>query len=103
LPLLEDLWQDQAPRGITAFAISSNTLGPDDPDTVADYVAEMGLTMTTLVDYDVTVYDDYRISDSDGFAPYPREYIIDRDGTIAYAAATVDVAAMTAVLDALLE
>ena len=103
MPLLKDLWQDFAPRGLIAYSVSSNILAPDDPETVADYVAEMGLTMTTLIDYDVTVYDAYRITDSDGFAPYPREFIVDRDGTVLYAAATIDAAAMAEVLDAALD
>ena len=104
MPLLEtEIWQTYAPRGLTAFAISSNILAPDDPQTVEAYVTEMGLTMTTLVDYDVTVYDAYRINDADGFAPYPREFVIDRDGRIAYAAATIDPPALAAVLDSLLD
>ncbi len=91
-----------APQGLTAFAISSNVLGVDDPTNVENYVDEMGLTMTTLVDYDVRLYDDYRLSETTAFAPYPREFIVDRDGTIAYAAATLDPAALAEVLDELL-
>lgn len=103
MPLLEtEIWQTHQPRGLRAFAISSNTLGPDDRDTVAAFTAEMGLTMTVLLDYDVDVYEEWRMADADGFAPYPREFIVDRDGTIAYAAATIDPVALAEVLDDLL-
>ncbi|MCO4772718.1 MAG: redoxin domain-containing protein [Deltaproteobacteria bacterium] len=97
-----ELWQPYGPQGLTAYAISSNRLGPDDPITVGEYADELGLTMPVLLDLSVEVYEDYIISDADGFAPYPREYIIAPDGTIAYAAATVDPSAMQAVIEDLL-
>jgi peroxiredoxin len=101
LPQLEaEIWQSYEDQGLVAFAISSSTIGPEDPVALAAYVETMGLTMTVLADYDVTVYDDYFLSDPDAFAPYPREFIVDRDGVIIYADATIDVDAISAVLDA---
>lgn len=96
------IWDVYEPLGAKAVAISSSTLGPEDPLALANYVATMGLTMPVLLDVTSAVYDDYRIFDPDAFAPYPREYIIDRDGTVLYTDSTIDVAAIAAVLDAAL-
>jgi len=88
--------------GVQAVAISSSTIGPEDPLVLADYVAGMGLTMPVLLDVTTSVYDDYYIVDPDSFAPYPREFIIGTDGTILYTSTTIDVEAMSAVLDSVL-
>jgi peroxiredoxin len=74
-------------------------IGTEDPDNLAGYVEGLGLTMPILLDASTTVYDDYRIEFEEGFAPYPREYIIGRDGTLLYLAADIDVPAMQAILD----
>ena len=82
-----------------AWSMSSSIIGVEDPQALTDYVSGMGLTMPILFDAGATVYGDYRIDPGAGFAPYPREYIIDRDGTLLYLAADVDVPAMQAILD----
>ena len=89
--------------GVKAVAISSSTIGPEDPVLLADYVAGMGLTMPVLLDVTEQVYQDYYIVAPEAVAPYPREYIIGPDGIVEYVAAEVDVEAMAAVLDTLLQ
>ena len=97
-----DIWQAYQDQGLIVVAISSSTIGPEDPVALADYVATMGLTMPVLLDVDEAVYNDYRITTGDHFAPYPREYIIDRDGLLLYAEPTIDVAAMPPIIEAAL-
>ena len=63
----------------------------------------MGLTMPVLLDPSAQVYQDYFIAAPDAAAPYPREFIIDANGNVAYTASDVDIDAMAAVLDELLE
>ena len=55
-----------------------------------------------LLDVTVSVYQDYMIVDPDAFAPYPREYIIDGNGTVLYTDGSIDTAAISAVLDSVL-
>ena len=101
MPRIEDdIWQPYKDRGLLAWSLSSSVIGTEDPDNLAGYVEGLGLTMPILLDASTTVYDDYRIESEEGFAPYPREYIIGRDGTLLYLAADIDVPAMQAILDA---
>jgi hypothetical protein len=103
LPHLQtEIWEVYEPLGLQAVAISSSTIGPEDPITLGAYVDAMGLTMPVLLDVDVSVYQDYFINDPDAFAPYPREYIIDGNGTVLYTDASIDTAAIAAVLDSVL-
>ncbi len=100
LPLLEtEIWREFAFRGLTAFAISSSSLPPNTLEGVEEFTDSMSLTMTTLVDSAGAVYEDYWLSTADGFAPHPREFIIDRDGIVVYAAATIDPVALREVLE----
>ncbi len=100
--LQTDIWEIYEPMGLKAVAISSSTIGAEDPDALADYVDGMGLTMPVLLDVTTSVYDDYYIVDPEAFAPYPREVIVGADGTILYTSGTIDTAAIAAVLDAAL-
>ncbi|MFK7931652.1 MAG: TlpA family protein disulfide reductase [Myxococcota bacterium] len=97
----QDVFQPYASSGeVAAFAISSSIIGTENPDDLRQYVEGLGLTMTVLVDYDATLYDDYDFTDPDAFAPYPREIIIGRDGRVAYLRGTLDVESMKAVIEA---
>ena len=64
------------------------------------------LALTSLMSARAEMIDpaseDYAITAVDTLAPYPREYIIDREGRIAYTASNIDTEAMAAVLDELL-
>jgi peroxiredoxin len=103
LPHLQtEIWEVYEPLGLKAVAISSSTIGPEDPNTLGDYIDGMGLTMPVLLDVDVSVYQDYFIVDPDAFAPYPREFIIDGNGMVLYTDASIDVEAISAVLDSVL-
>jgi peroxiredoxin len=102
LPQLErEVWQRWDDSGdVVGFAISSSIIGREDPDDLRQFVAGMGLTLTVLADYDATLYDEYRFDDPEAFAPYPRDFVVGRDGRIAYLKATLDVDAMNAVIEA---
>lgn len=103
MPYLQtDIWEVYEPLGLAAVAISSSTIGAEDPVLLGDYVDGMGLTMPVLLDVTTSVYQDYFIVDPEAFAPYPREFIVDVDGTILYTSATVDTEAIAAVLDSVL-
>jgi hypothetical protein len=103
LPHLQsEIWEVYEPMGLQAVAISSSTIGPEDPILLAAYIDGMGLTMPVLLDVSTSVYDDYFIVDPDQFAPYPREYIVDGNGTVLYTDAGLDIAAISAVLDGVL-
>ena len=100
--LQTEIWEVYEPLGLQAVAISSSTIGPEDPVLLEAYIDGMGLTMPVLLDVDTSVYQDYMIEDPDSFAPYPREYIIDGNGTVIYTDASLDIAAISAVLDSVL-
>ena len=97
----QDVYQPYADSGeVVAYAISSSVIGTEDPDDLRQYTDGLGLTMTVLADYSADVYDAYRFTDPEAFAPYPREIVVGRDGRIAYLKATLDVAAMKAAVEA---
>ena len=100
--LQTEIWEVYEPLGLQAVALSSSTIGPEDPTALAAYIDGMGLTMPVLLDVTTSVYQDYFINDPDAFAPYPREYIIDGNGTVLYTDASIDVEAISAVLDSVL-
>ena len=100
--LQTEIWEVYEPMGLKAVAISSSTIGPEDPILLAAYIEGMGLTMPVLLDVSVDVYQDYLIVDPDQFAPYPREYIVDGNGIVLYTDAGIDTAAIAAVLDSVL-
>lgn len=100
--LQSEIWEVYEPMGLKAVAISSSTIGPEDPILLAAYIDGMGLTMPVLLDVSTSVYQDYLIVDPDAFAPYPREYIVDGTGTVLYTDAGLDIAAISAVLDSVL-
>ena len=100
--LQTEIWEVYEPLGLQAVAISSSTIGPEDPILLAAYIEGMGLTMPVLLDVTTSVYQDYLIVDPDQFAPYPREFIIDGNGTVLYTDAGIDTAAIAAVLDSVL-
>lgn len=91
------------PGDVVAFAVSSSTIGPEDPARLADFVQAMGLTMTVIGDYDTTIYDEWRFATNEAFAPYPREYVIGRDGLIRLMSPVLDGAAMNAAVQAALQ
>jgi peroxiredoxin len=104
LPRLDsDVYQAWKDQGLIAFAISSSTIGAEDPTDLAEYVDGMGLTMTVLADYEADTYADYDFDDPDQYSPYPREFIVDQDGNIAYLDSDIDVEALEAVLEELLQ
>ena len=82
-----------------AYAISSSRIGEEDPVQLAAFASTMGLTMPVLFDQTDDTYNDYSINDPDAFSPYPREFIIDKDGTILYASSNIDIPAMKAVIE----
>lgn len=84
---------------MVAYSISSSKIGPEDPEQLAAFVQTMGLTMTVLLDVSTDTYTDYYINDPDAFSPYPREYIIGKDGKIAYLSSNIDIPAMQAVIE----
>lgn len=92
-------WRD---RGLVALAVSSSAVGSVDAGFVQRYVEELGITMPVLLDPSAATYMDWWTAPGTLTAPYPREYIIDRDGTVAYVATDLDVPAIEAVLEDLL-
>ncbi len=87
---------------VVAIAVSSSTIGPEDPARLGDFAEAMGLTMTVIGDYDTTIYDDWRFVTSESFAPYPREYVVGRDGRIRFMSAVLDVDAINGAVQAAL-
>lgn len=102
LPSLEtDIWQTwKDDPEFAMFAVSSSTIGATDPETLADFAEGMGLTMPVLSDADSTVYYDWYVNDPDAYAPYPREFIVDRDGYVIFVDTSIDVDAISAVITA---
>ena len=96
-------WADEATDDVVVYAVSSSTIGPEDPARLADFVMAMDLTMDVIADYETTIYDAWRFSSPERFAPYPREYVIGRDRRIRYREATLDVDAINAAVAAALQ
>ena len=67
------------------------------------FVGESEVTLPVLLDSDLSVYESYsRFEAEAGYAPYPLQIIIDREGTIRYLANQYDADAVRAAIDALL-
>ena len=70
--------------------------------TIQQFVAEQGVTFPVIHDQGNRLHDDlYRLDG--GISPYPRDFIIDRQGIIRYARTEYDVRAMTLIVESLLE
>jgi len=90
-------------QGLVAYSISSSIIGPENEEQLTAFADTMGLTMPVLFDPSPNTYNDYYIEVADAFSPYPRQFIIDKDGNIAYASSNIDIPAMTDVIQALIE
>lgn len=92
------------PQGLTAFALyaPSNPGLAVDAATLAGWVEDFGVTMTVLADWDGAVYEAWALNDPDAYAPYPREYVLGRDGRLVYVDTNIDVDALTAAIEAAL-
>jgi len=84
------------------YSISSSRIGQEDPAQLSSFAQTMGLTMPVLLDDTSDTYYDYYIESPDAFSPYPREFVIGKDGRIVFAASNIDIPAIqTAVESAL--
>ncbi|MBD3232671.1 MAG: T9SS type A sorting domain-containing protein [candidate division Zixibacteria bacterium] len=66
-------------------------------ETVREFVEQFGVTFPVLLDGES--YNEYR---QPGISPYPLDYIIDRDGLVAYFKTEYDPTEMHAVIDSIL-
>ncbi len=90
------IWQTYQPYGLFAFGINRQ----ESQSVVQDFVDQFGITFPVLLDQTGQVYVDYWI---DGCSsPFPRDFIIDQDGLVAYLNCEYVPDDMTAVIDSLL-
>ena len=87
------IWQSYQNQDVVVIGIAI-----DEPlAVVADFVRQFQLTYPVLLG-DQDLYNDYRIGGSH-ISPYPRDFIIGKDGLIAYASDEYDPAAMIQVIE----
>ena len=70
LPVLEQLYRDYAPRGLTVVAVNFR----DEPGTVRQYARELGLTMPLVLDSAGAIRQSY------GVIGFPTSFLVARDG-----------------------
>ena len=94
------MWEDQ----IKAYAIYSPSADglSTSADALSQWIVDYQITMTVLADWEGDVYRDWDIDDPDSYAPYPREFIIDKQGNVAYIDSNIDVEALNATIEAAL-
>lgn len=87
------IWQPYQNQDVMVFGIAI-----DEPTAVvANFVRQFQLTYPVVLG-DQDLYNDYRIGGSH-VSPYPRDFIIGKDGLIAYASDEYDPAAMIQVIE----
>ncbi len=93
------IWQNFIEEGVLVVGISNT----DNQNTINNFVAENSLTFPILYDSGSSggvqggnTYDDYYMP-NDG-SPYPRDFIIDQEGVIAYANNEIDTEWMISVI-----
>ena len=57
--------------------------------------------MTVLIDNSGEVYQAWKFDDPTRYAPYPLEFVIDRNGKIAYMSSNINVEEISAVIESL--
>lgn len=67
------------------------------------FVEEAGVTSPVLLDSDGGVYRSYDTTALGGYAPFPLQILIDRDGKIVYMARQYNADAVKAAIEAALE
>ena len=72
----------------------------EDVDGVLAFVDAADLSSPVLFDTDSDVYKSYDLQGLGGYAPFPLQIVIDREGTITYMAKQYDAVALRAALDA---
>lgn len=70
-------------------------------DVIQNFVEDQGITFPVLKDAGSQVYRDYNVPG--GQSPYPRDFIIDRDGIIRFADTEYDPGTMITVVESLIE
>ena len=90
------LWQTYRDQGLVVLGVSDESI-----PTIEQFVNDQGLTFPVLRDNRGSVYNQYSISG--GLSPYPRDYIIDRDGVVRYTNTEYDVRTMELIIEGLLE
>ena len=87
------IWQTYQNQDVIVFGIAIDEPIP----VIADFVRQFQLTYPVLSGTQ-DLYNDYRIGGSH-ISPYPRDFIIGKDGLIAYASDEYDPAAMIQVIE----
>lgn len=73
----------------------------DDYDTAWEFIDEAGTSLPCLLDLDEDVYSVYeKKGEDDGYAPFPLQVVIDREGVITYLEYQYDAERLTAAIDA---
>lgn len=87
-----------------AIFLSSSAIGPEDPALLAAWVAANGVTGEVLVDWNfpALIYPQWTITSTEGFAPYPRHFVVDQTGLIQYASFESDLTGAAATIRTLL-
>ncbi len=91
------IWQRYQGQDVVVLGINA---GPDPRPVLEVFVDAFQITFPVLLDHDNLVFDQYRLPGPQ--SPFPVDYVIDRDGTVAYQATEYDPDALTAVIDDLL-
>jgi hypothetical protein len=91
------IWQRYQDQDVVVLGINA---GPDPRPVLEVFVDAFQITFPVLLDHDNLVFDQYRLPGPQ--SPFPVDYVIDRDGTVAYRASEYDPDALTTVIDDLL-
>ena len=99
----EDIWRvwEGQIKAYAVYSPSSDGLSAE-ASLIEQWITDYQITMTVLTDWGGDVYSEWKITDPDSYAPYPREYLIDRQGNISYISSDIEVDDMRAAIEAAL-
>ena len=67
---------------------------------IESWIEDNQVSMTVLIDNSGEVYSEWRFDDPDRYAPYPLEFVLDRNGKIIYLSSNINAAEMTTAIEA---
>jgi len=97
------VWREYRDRGVAFLAVATAEMGPVDRDETRRWAKNMGLTMPVALDLTVETYRRYDpLAGANRVAPFPRQFVVDRQGRLLYGSRRYDAVALRRALDAAL-
>lgn len=99
------VWRTYQDQGLRVWAIGAPDVGSEREEAIRDFASDLGLSMPVLLDWGGEVTSRWPAPPgTEGTeAPYPQEWLIDRDGMVAWYNNTFDYGELVEVIEAELD